>query len=244
MAKKLKAKPSKGAEVKAIRLLTQVSDHIAELADQVETPADTQRFAAELLRYAEKLTPWADKKAIEIVREVDRRNRQEWSGYMNAASRFSRTLKKNVLDGGRIATVVRDMQREAAGLIKSLPLDAAKRATKLATEYYTGGFRPSELVDKIRESGHVSKSRARLIARTEVSRAGASLTIARAAEAKSPGFIWRSSHDGRVRESHLELDGQYFDWDNLPNVDGYVIAPGQIFNCRCYAEIVFDRKEN
>src|SRR5690606_6578233 len=56
-------------------------------------------------------------------------------------------------------------------------------------------------------------------------------------------YIWRTSKDSRVRESHRALDGTRHRWDNPPIVDertGRRAHPGEDFQCRCRAEMDVD----
>ena len=51
--------------------------------------------------------------------------------------------------------------------------------------------------------------------------------------------MWRTVGDNRVRETHRELNGQSFRWDEPPECDpGHHALPGGIWNCRCWAEPV------
>uniref|UniRef100_A0A3B0MF58 Phage head morphogenesis domain-containing protein n=1 Tax=Arsenophonus endosymbiont of Trialeurodes vaporariorum TaxID=235567 RepID=A0A3B0MF58_9GAMM len=63
----------------------------------------------------------------------------------------------------------------------------------------------------IANSGKVTASRAKMIARTELGRATQALTQARALAIGSTGYIWRTAHDGDVRPSHKKLEGQFID---------------------------------
>jgi SPP1 gp7 family putative phage head morphogenesis protein len=96
-------------------------------------------------------------------------------------------------------------------------------------------------VAAIRASGHVSASRARLIARTEIARATTEMTRQRAEAIGSEGYIWHSSHDGRVRESHLDMDGSFVRWDSPPTLDGLTGHCGQLPNCRCWPEPLLEK---
>ena len=49
-------------------------------------------------------------------------------------------------------------------------------------------------------------------------------------------YTWRSSHDSRVRASHVEYDDRIFSWSDPPE-GGH---PGQGWNCRCTAEPIID----
>lgn len=46
-------------------------------------------------------------------------------------------------------------------------------------------------------------------------------------------FRWVTKMDGKVRESHRKLNGEIFQYDNPPIVDGRPILPGEDFGCRC-----------
>jgi SPP1 gp7 family putative phage head morphogenesis protein len=100
--------------------------------------------------------------------------------------------------------------------------------------------RASEISAEIMRSGHVAKSRADLIARTEVGRAAATITQARAEHVESEGYIWRTAGDSAVRERHKKLAGKFFKWDEPPvtGENGERSLPGAIYNCRCYPEVV------
>lgn len=70
-------------------------------------------------------------------------------------------------------------------------------------------------------------------------------------KAKAPGFIWtcvnipptKENKLGEVRPSHWQLNGKYFNWDNLPVVDGEKMSPGKATGgCRCKAKMTFSPK--
>jgi SPP1 gp7 family putative phage head morphogenesis protein len=56
-------------------------------------------------------------------------------------------------------------------------------------------------------------------------------------------FEWSTSQDERVRESHAELDGKTFSWNDLPVVDDEEASPGTPICCRCVAIPVVDMEE-
>ncbi|WP_265340329.1 phage minor head protein, partial [Salmonella enterica] len=84
-----------------------------------------------------------------------------------------------------------------------------------------------------------AKSRADLIARTELGRATGALDQARALSIGSNGYIWRTAEDGDVRHSHREMEGKFVEWGRPPTLDGMTGHAGELPNCRCYKEIVF-----
>ena len=99
--------------------------------------------------------------------------------------------------------------------------------------------RASEVARAILSTEDVSEAKARLIARTEVSRSAANLVEARATYAGSDGYVWRTSGDADVRDSHREMEGKYVRWSSPPTLDGMKGHAGTLPNCRCFAEPVF-----
>lgn len=130
---------------------------------------------------------------------------------------------------------------DQVSLIKSLPSNAAQWVRDITLSGISGGKRPDVVAKQIMESGQVSKSRATLIARTEVARTATEITKARALHAGSTQFKWVTAGDSGVRPSHRKLDGKIFRWNSPPECNpGYHALPGAIWNCRCFPAPVFD----
>lgn len=140
---------------------------------------------------------------------------------------------------------IRQILMENAQLIKSVPADVANRITRMVFEEQVKGQRVPEIAKKVKgEAPWISGKRAVLIARTESSKTNAILTEVRSREFGSDWYIWRSSHDERVRSSHRFMDGVFVHWDAEPNpetLSGEKNKFGRYHagccpNCRCYAE--------
>lgn len=190
-----------------------------------------------LRRYAEVIAPWANNAAATMLGEV---NQSDISGWRQLAGAMSASVQKEILSAPT-GEVFRLLQAGQVELIKSIPLDAAQRVHDLTIKGLEDGTRAKEYIAEIMRSGEVSKSRAMLIARTEVSRASSNFTQARAEAVGSEHYIWRTSHDGDVRSDHKALDGKAFAWSDPPIADkrsGARAHPGCIYNCRCWAEPV------
>ncbi len=203
-------------------------------------PGDVASDAAinELLRrYAEALRPWAVETAARMVEEVNRRDEAAW---MAQAKEMSRALRQEIRTASTGATM-RLLMAEQVTLIQSIPEEAAQRVHRLTMEGLADSTRASEISKAIQASGEVARSRADLIARTEVSRTASTLTEARALSVGSPGYIWRTSRDSDVRPDHQELEGQFIPWGQPPIADkrtGRRAHAGCIYGCRCYPEPV------
>ena len=196
---------------------------------------DPQPLIDVLTRYANTLEPWAESIAQRMVADAERSNSRQWKAYAATMGRELRHEIENT-DTGK---AMQDLMNYQVTLIKSLPLEAAKRVQRIASESLITGARFDELRDELMKTGEVTKARATLIARTETSRASAVLTQVRAQAAGSPGYIWRSHHDARTRPSHRKMNGQFVAWDDPPTLDGLTGHAGCVPNCRCFQLVQF-----
>lgn len=169
-----------------------------------------------------------------MLADVNRRDQGAWR---EMAKEMSRSLRMEI-ESAPIGEVMHALLAEQVTLIKSIPIEAAQRVHKLTIEGLEGSRRANEISKEIMASGEVAKSRADLIARTEVARTASTLTQARAEYVGSDGYIWRTSGDTDVRHSHREMNGKFVRWDSPPTLDGMKGHAGQFPNCRCYPEPV------
>lgn len=199
--------------------------------DPSAVPTITQMLG----KYAEALAPWATQAATQMLRDVDHRDEQAWSSLAKEMSVELRREIQRAPTGQHFQALL----AEQVTLIKSLPLEAAQRVHELTIAGLEDSTRASEIAKEIMRSGEVTEGRATLIARTEVARSASTLTQARAQHIGSEGYIWRTSGDSDVRESHKKMSGKFVRWDKPPTLsDGTTTHAGQIYNCRCYPEPV------
>lgn len=189
-----------------------------------------------LEKYAQLIRPWAIKVASQMIAEVGQRDETAWVAMGREIGRELREEIRTAPTG----EAMRALLDEQVHLITSIPLKASQRVQKLAIESYTNGGRAAEIAGEIMRTEHVTKSRAMLIARTEVARTASVMTQVRSEHIGSKGYIWRTAHDSDVRELHKHLEGHFIPWDTPPIAaqDGIRAHAGQIFNCRCWAEPV------
>ena len=199
-----------------------------------EPPVDLIKSA--LSRYAELLRPWAKTVAEGMVTEVARRDAKAW---FEVGASMGREIHKEIVSAPTGAQAQR-LMAEQVDLITSLPLEAAQRVHQLALGSLYTGDRPEKIEEEILETGKVTEARARLIARTEVGRAAAAMTQARAQHIGSEGYIWRTAGDADVRPEHKKLEGRYVRWGEPPiaGENGMRYHAGAGPNCRCYQEPV------
>lgn len=122
-------------------------------------------------------------------------------------------------------------------LIKSIPTRYFEQLQSKLMVDVSAGKRWEEIADDLEDRYEVSEATAKLVARDQVGKFYGSLNEVRQRDLGIEEFIWRTANDNRVRDSHKELEGQSFRWDELPtNDDGEEIEPGSEVNCRCNAD--------
>lgn len=121
--------------------------------------------------------------------------------------------------------LIQSISEKYFGDIETLVNDAVRSGSSTADL-------AAALYDDIDGRFDVSESRADLIARDQISKLNGDIAQAQQTDLGIIQYIWRTSLDERVRESHAILEGETFDWDDPPEVG----HPGEDFQCRCTAE--------
>jgi SPP1 gp7 family putative phage head morphogenesis protein len=220
--------------LRILRNLTRQIDAIVKGMVQKGKPVtNTAELQRALLNYAKTIEPWARAVATKMVERIARKNEAAW---VQMGDSISKSLRKELNDAP-VGDALRAFLNEQVVLITSLPVDAANRVHDLTQKALIDSSRAKSIAADILETGKVTESKATLIARTEVARTAAGLTMVRAKHVGSTHYIWRTSKDGSVRESHAQMDGHIIPWDTAPMLsDGTQTHAGMIYNCRCYAE--------
>ena len=129
-------------------------------------------------------------------------------------------------------TLIDGWRKDCVARIESVQEDQLDKIERILDEGF--GMRAETLAKEIaRQVEDVTESRAEMIARDQVLTLNAKITRGRHAEAGIERFAWTTSGDERVRESHAAIDGQVFSYDDLPEVDGEKVFPGEPPMCRC-----------
>jgi len=226
----------RNAEQSYVRQLTEVADNISALINTF-TPGDAShldQLRETLDRYSFLLEPWARIVAERMVADVMTRDANAWF----RTSQEIGTNLKAVVETTPLGGAMRKLVEDQVQLIRSLPLDAARRVQQFTNDFMLGGKRYDELVDLIRQTGPVTVNRATLIARTETAKAQSAVVQARAQHIGAEQYIWHTVRDTAVRLEHRKLEGSVQRWDDPPvaEANGERHHPGNFPNCRCYAE--------
>jgi SPP1 gp7 family putative phage head morphogenesis protein len=148
---------------------------------------------------------------------------------------------------------IADFVRENVALISRIPQEHHGEIETMVHRAVTSGQLTDDLADDLEDEFALSERHARFIARDQIGKLQADLNHARQRDLGVKKFVWRTMRDERVRgtpgglypnaqPSHFDLDGQEFSYDDPPQPPGAQgpLLPGDDYNCRCYAEPVFD----
>lgn len=147
-------------------------------------------------------------------------------------------LSPSIMVKGRLidkdsAVPVLDAIRANVDLIQTVPKQHLAKIQKVISEGIQNGDDVHSLKQAIAKVNGQDTRRAKLIARDQLQKLNGVLVQARQQSLGIGGYIWRTSHDERVRDSHRDNDGKKFQWDSPPRETGH---PGEDINCRCVAE--------
>lgn len=192
--------------------------------------------------------------SFRVTETVDRM-RGEWRQVL-------RSLYRGVIDqfGGRTYEDLtgdrRGFEPDTLAAMDWIERHAADRSTLLtdtskreAKKVLRDGLRDGKSIDEMareleRFYNERSEPRARRLAVTEVVAASNRGALEGAKQGGAKTKTWQDVDDNRVRDEHVEADGQTVALDKLFNVDGFAMdhpgdwsygAPGRlIIQCRCY----------
>lgn len=225
---------------KRLREVSRIVNGLIKQADIEHTgEKGLNRLVQSLFDYSSDIDNWALAVADVVVK---RSEANEWEDWESMSLQISKGIKKELRTGAVKETynALRDMQ---VMLIKTLPLEASKKAHDMARKTLAEGGTYRDVALQIHERlGSATYANAVRIARTECSRARANFTQSRAQALGSTQYIWRTVKDSSVRSEHAHLEGTVHSWDNPPvcghGKGGVPLRshPGAIFNCRCWAE--------
>lgn len=221
---------------RALRQVTKQIGNIVKghLMDDPLNPDKVRSLQQALRTYGNLIGPWALHLVNNVLRQVDAQDKYAWRQH---TLKMSQELRRE-LQEAPISNVFKNLIQQNVELIKSIPEKAAERVGILVQENMMHSERASEIAKRIMNTEHVTLSRAMLIARTETSKASLALTQARAQHVGSDGYIWRTSGDMIVRDSHKRMNGVFVEWDDPPTLDNMTGHAGGFPNCRCWTDVV------
>lgn len=193
---------------------------------------------------------WRDISAVEALKMVERVRVDNAKTWREAARRSGKAREIYELLRAETANFgpFRKIIEYNAELIRSVPLRVGRDITALTAERMVEGVRADSIIREVRaQAPHLTVKHARLIARTEISKASTAVTQARAVSIGVDWYVWRTSEDQRVRSSHKHMEGVVCNFHSPPSPEELIgeksagfYGPGEIYNCRCYPEPIID----
>jgi|HubBroStandDraft_6_1064221.scaffolds.fasta_scaffold308088_3 SPP1 gp7 family putative phage head morphogenesis protein len=147
---------------------------------------------------------------------------------------ISRLTGQNLWLGIDATGLLGSFIEEHQKLIKSVQREHLDKISLVIKRGIREGRLQKDIAKDIRQMTDMSKRRAQLIARNAPLQYSGALTKHHQMNAGIKSYIWQSSRDERVRDSHRKLDGEIFNWD------GAGPHPRSEVNCRCDAVPVLD----
>lgn len=163
----------------------------------------------------------------EIAREVSNFNENQFQKVNNSV--FGIDI---FIDQPFLKEQLELFSRQNVQLIKSIPEDSLDQMTADIERGLQEGKSFKDVSKEIQKRFDISKKRAKLIARDQITKLNSNLTRLRQESAGIKQYIWQTSGDERVRATHKANNGKKFSWDKPPEKTGH---PGTDINCRCVA---------
>ena len=165
---------------------------------------------------------------------------KEWKKAIHA------TLGINLLEDYYLGEFYRQMlelwTQMNVDLIKTIPQRCLDDVREVVYDGFTKGRSTKDVASDIQHIYGVSKRRAKFIARDQIAKLNGQIQRAQQLDAGIDEYIWCTSGDERVRDSHKALEGKKCSWLDPPeNSDGRKCHPGEDYNCRCIGRPVFKK---
>lgn len=198
----------------------------------------TQVVAMLSLKYANETASVAKTIAKKMVYNISSKNKKSFDKSLKNQTGVD--LSDILVDDGLTDFLDAQVSKNVS-LIKSIPQEYFKSIETVVMNGVANGLRFEEIAKQIGGIKGISsvngklQNRIKLIARNETSNINSSINKRRQELLEIKEFKWVTAHDERVRTSHARINGNIYNWDDLPIVDGVKTFPGQPINCRCIA---------
>jgi SPP1 gp7 family putative phage head morphogenesis protein len=254
-AKRVKARRSKqAATIQGVKppkiLMAKYSEGLVRFVDSFLVPF--QKEAAELLEVSGQLDAPSPARIASIIEKFLGRS-------AGAAEKLQETLVRRMADGvermsretlreqirGAIGVDISKVLRQEGArkavteavvtnvdLIKTIPTQYFESVRASLTQGIASGADNFSVMSDILALGQSTRSRAKLIARDQIAKMNSDITKVQQSQAGINEYQWRTSLDGRVRDTHAANNTKVFRWDTPPTITGH---PGQDIQCRCTA---------
>jgi SPP1 gp7 family putative phage head morphogenesis protein len=170
-----------------------------------------------------------------VLRLIERAMRSIESSVDTDTRKIERVVGAEAAGGAKL---LRAFRKRNVGLIKTVGEQTKTRLDAILKRY--GNLHVEALTSKLLEAADVSRSRARFWAVDQTLKLNADIVQAKHQSLGIEEYVWRTSRDGSVRDTHAVLEGRRFRYDDPPETGTGKHNPGQDFRCRCHADPVLE----
>ena len=170
--------------------------------------------------------------AADVAGKVDVWNDRQWRKIMKSAIGVELIQREPWM-----VPLTKSFVAENTGLITKMTRDMKENIGGKVQRGLRNGERHETIAKELKKEMGMTRNRAKLIARDQVSKLNGQITKERQVQAGIDDYRWRTANDERVRSTHLENNDKKFSWDKAPANTGH---PGSDIQCRCYGEPNFD----
>lgn len=174
--------------------------------------------------------------ALKTINTVAAHNAEKMKASFNAA--FGVDLP-GIINNEGLQPIIDRMTTENVNLIKSIPKQYLGRVEKSIKAGILNNEQAEDLTKTLSNDYDISQRRAKFIARDQISKINAAISQKRQQNLGIEKYVWSTSMDDRVRETHQEAEGNIYSYDSPPEVTDYN-NPGEDYGCRCVASPVIE----
>ena len=219
----------------------------ADIKDGIRTDSFTdlmlrinEIFASIESKLVKKVSGYGLRKKLENLSNLNRKlTVKEWKKAIR--STLGIDIREDYYLGDFYKEQLQDWSKQNVELISTIPNDTLAKMREIVYNGYISGKTTTRMLKEIQRAYKVELKHARLIARDQTAKLNGQIQRHQQIDAGITEYIWCTSGDERVRDSHKALDGKKFSWDNPPlNSDGRACHPGEDYQCRCIGRPVFN----
>ncbi len=245
--KQLKAICDYARQLVKERLISKLPEFLARAADQhgdahTDAQHPSKRVGTIIDGIARTLAKKYDPGALEkIGKQIGTRTADFQKVELNKQIKSALGVDVDLVIDRKLSPKVNRFVAENASLITKANETYLQQVETVTMQGIRDGARASDLEADLLERGEVNESRAKVIARDQVSKFYGELNQARQEDLGVDKYIWRTVEDNRVRTAHDEFDGEVFTWEEGAGQEaaddpGIGRNPGDGIQCRCQAE--------
>jgi len=203
-----------------------------------------------------KLLSYEPRKRLERIANMNRKlSVAEWNRVIQRTLGIS--IFEDYYKGEFFSQIIDTWVTDNVNLITTQPANVLGRMRDIVQQGQADGRRVEAVARDLNEAYGMGQRHARLIARDQTAKLNGAITRKQQEDAGVSMYVWDTSGDQRVRNSHRRMQGLYCRYDDvtvysddggktwkkktldMPNIKGRFLHPEEDYQCRCRARSVF-----